>query len=100
MSSSEAEAWWGFLFFFCSEEGGGQEDHRLVHYRDTVENIGVPWQLTYIDQMLCRGILSVLQLEQVFVSVCVCVRVCVFAQGYNFDTHRCLDNLSTVHPHL
>lgn len=36
--------------------------------------------------------LLVLQLEQVCVRVCVC--------KHNFDTHRCLDNLSTVHSHL
>lgn len=52
------------------------------------KNKRVPWQLTVMG-CVC------LQLEQVF---CACGCVCVHED--NFDTHRCLDNLSTVHSHL
>lgn len=59
---------------------GGQEDRKQVHYRDTVENIGVPWQLTKSDQMEHWGLL-VFQLEQVGVHVSVRERITLIHTG-------------------
>lgn len=39
-----------------------------------MENIGVPWQLTYSDQMECWGFVG-------FAAEQVCVRVCFRVQG-------------------